>query len=138
MRLLDGFLPVFQHLNGLAEHLAESRYDSCEALKDHYKSLLARLDDAEFTEQYSEQQRGLAKFAVVILIDEKVAATDWGMLHKWSLEPLQKLLFETLNGDMKPKFRPGIDCFTVKFIIAFWDTLMPLQRTSMSSINNKS
>ena len=46
-------------------------------------------------------------------------------------------LSKALMEDMKPNSAPGIDGFTVKFIKAFWDSLRPLLREAVNSMNSK-
>ena len=46
-------------------------------------------------------------------------------------------LSKALMNDMKPNSAPGIDGFTVKFIKAFWDSLKPLLREAVNSMNSK-
>ena len=46
-------------------------------------------------------------------------------------------LSKALMNDMKPNSAPGIDGFNVKFIKAFWDSLKPLLREAVNSMNSK-
>lgn len=98
MRLLDGFIPIFKHINSLSIQLASSEHTSTESLKHSFQEMLLVLDGEDFTSRYSPAQLESASFAVVALIDEKISETEWGALHNWSSEPLQKTLFSTLNA----------------------------------------
>ena len=46
-------------------------------------------------------------------------------------------LNKALMEDMKPNSAPGIDCFTIKFIRVFWDSLRDLLRVAVKSMHKK-
>ena len=46
-------------------------------------------------------------------------------------------LNEALMNNMKPNSAPGIDGFTVKFIIVFWDSLRDLLRVAVNSMEKQ-
>lgn len=98
MRLVDGFIPIFERLTALPQRLAESDSMELETVRNEFIDQLAVLDSEPYLEHFTEQQLEAARFAVVALIDEKVGETDWGSRHEWSTQPLQKQLFSTRNA----------------------------------------
>ncbi len=98
MRLVDGFIPIFERLTALPQRLAESDSMELETVRNEFIDQLAVLDSEAYLEHFTEQQLEAARFAVVALIDEKVGETDWGSRHEWSTQPLQKQLFSTRNA----------------------------------------
>lgn len=97
MRLIDCFVPVFETLSVLPSHLSSSDSVTVESVKNQFYQQFAVLD-SEVYDTFSIEQKDAAKFAVVALIDEKISETDWGARHKWSMQPMQKELFSTLNA----------------------------------------
>ena len=63
MRLVDGFIPIFERLIALPQRLAESDSMELETVRNEFIDQLAVLDSEPYLEHFTEQQLEAARFA---------------------------------------------------------------------------